>query len=95
MFSHCEVDLSELRDTRFSFPCCGCSPLYEVGDEDSEAVFLFSLSVGALLFIRAMLLAPEANFVLLFRGCSPCYEDGVVALEANSVFPFLWVLSLV
>ena len=39
-------------------------------------------------------MAPEANFVFLFPGCSPCYEDGVVALEANSVFPYLWVLSL-
>ena len=68
-----EVDLFELRDTSFSFPYCGCSLLYEVGGEDPEACDLFSLTVGALFFIRTMLLAPEAN----------------------SVFPFLWVLSFV
>ena len=78
-----------------SFPFCGCSPLYEVGDGVPEACDLFSLSVGALFWIRTMLLAPEANSVFLFGGCSPWYEDDVVALEANSVFPFLWVLSLV
>ena len=26
-----EVDLCELRGTSFAFPCCGCSPLDEVG----------------------------------------------------------------
>ena len=52
--------------------------------------FLWVLS-----FLRTVLMAPEANFVFLFPGCSPCYEDGVVALEVDSVFPFLWVLSLV
>ena len=51
--------------------------------------FLWVLS-----FLRTVLVAPEANFVFLFLGCSPCYEDGVVALEASSVFPCLWVLSL-
>ena len=73
MFSCCEVDLFELRDTSFSFPCCGCSLFEEVGVEDLEACDLFFLTVGALFFIRTVLLAPEAN----------------------SVFPFLWVLSLV
>ena len=52
--------------------------------------FLWVLS-----FLRTVLMAPEANFVFLFLGCSPCYEDSVVAPEADSVFPFLWVLSLV
>ena len=52
--------------------------------------FLWVLS-----FLRTVLVAPEANFVFLFLGCSPCYEDGVVAPEADSVFPFPWVLSLV
>ena len=33
-------------------------------------------------------MAPEANFVFLFLGCSPCYEDGGVALGVISVFPF-------
>ena len=52
--------------------------------------FLWVLS-----FLRTVWVAPEANFVFLFLGCSPCYEDGVVAPEADSVFTFLWVLSLV
>ena len=46
--------------------------------------FLWVLS-----FLRTVLVAPEANFVFLFLGCSPCYEDGVVALEVVSVFPFV------
>ena len=61
MLSCGEVDLFELRDTSFAFPYCGCSLLNEVGDEDLEACDLFSLSVGALLWMRSMLLAPEAN----------------------------------
>ena len=66
---------SVLRTLRLCFvlPFCGCSLIDEVGDEDFEACDLFFLTVGALFFIRTMLLAPEAN----------------------SVFPFLWVLSFV
>ena len=59
----------------------------EVVGEDLEAVLTFPF-LWVLSFLRTMLLAPEANFVLLFPGCSPCYEDGGVALEADTVFPF-------
>jgi len=63
VLSYGEVDLFELRGTSFPFPYCGCSPFYEVGDEDPEACGLFSFTVGALFFIRTMLLAPEADSV--------------------------------
>ena len=66
----------------------------KVGGEDLEAVLSFPF-LWVLSFLRTVLMAPEANFVFLFLGCSPCYQDGVVALEVDSVFPFLWVLSLV
>ena len=73
--------------------------LDEVVGEDLEAVLVFLFLdlpfLWVLSFRRTVLMAPEANFVFLFYGCTPCYEDGVVAPEADSVFPFLWVLSLV
>ena len=64
---------SVLRTLRlcFVFPFCGCSLLDEVGDEDLEACDLFSLSVGALLWMRTMLLAPEANSVFPLMWAFP------------------------
>ena len=79
MFSCCEVDLSELRDTGFSFPLLWELSFEEVVGEDLEAVLTFPF-LWVLSFLRTVLMAPEAIFVFLFPGCSPCYEDGVVAL---------------
>ena len=85
-----------------------------VGDGDPEAVLLFSLSLSALLFMRAVLLTLEVRSVFLFMdallvmgtvlwplrlmlsfpfcGCSLRSEDGDVALEVISDFPFVRVM---
>ena len=66
-----------------------------VGDGDPEAVLLFSLSLSALLFMRAVLLTLEVRSVFLFMDALLVKGTVLWPLRLMLSFPFLWVLSLV